>query len=170
MIIELENIGVRANAIDETIAAADIGLDTLGARLTGPVRFRGETVRVDGKAHLRGTLQVGVTVDCSRCLEPIERPTELFFDAIFVSSDMMPEDADTALTDSDLDESVAEGGVIDVADALREQILLDLPDHPVCREICKGLCPKCGGNRNLIDCKCEENEIDPRWAALKDLK
>ena len=114
--------------------------------------------------------QVDAAVDCSRCLEPIERPTELFFDAIFVSSDMMPEDADTALTDSDLDESVADGGVIDVADALREQIMLDLPDHPVCREICKGLCPKCGGNRNLIDCKCEENEIDPRWAALKDLK
>ncbi|MBX7053906.1 MAG: DUF177 domain-containing protein [Pyrinomonadaceae bacterium] len=170
MIIELENIGVRAKEIDESIAAADIGLDTAGACLEGTVRFRGEAVRIDGKAHLRGTVQVAAKVDCSRCLEPIERPIETFFDAIFVSSDMMPEDAETVLADADLDESVAEGGIIDVAETLREQILLDLPDHPVCSETCKGLCPKCGGNRNLIDCKCEENEIDPRWAALRDLK
>lgn len=170
MIIELENIGVRAKAIDETIAAADIRLDVSGAILTEPVRFRGEAVRIDGKAHLRGTLLGAATVDCSRCLEPIERPIEVFFDASFVGPDMIPDDAETALADADLDESVAEDRKIDVSETLREQILLDLPDHPVCNEVCKGLCPKCGGNRNLIDCKCEENEIDPRWAALKDLK
>ncbi|MGH7783338.1 MAG: DUF177 domain-containing protein, partial [Candidatus Binatia bacterium] len=54
-------------------------------------------------------------------------------------------------------------------EVVREQILLDLPDQVFCTENCRGLCPKCGANRNLIDCKCEEDNVDPRWAALNNL-
>jgi uncharacterized protein len=53
---------------------------------------------------------------------------------------------------------------------VREQILLNLPEQVFCKEDCKGLCQKCGANRNLIDCKCDSDETDPRWAALKNLK
>jgi len=169
MNIELENIGARAKAIDESITAAEIGLDLTGTELVENVRFRGEAVRIDGKTHLRGTILAEASVDCTRCLEPINRPIEIFFDSVYVGPDNIPSEAEAALAAADLDESVAEDGKIDVVEALREQILLDLPDHPACKEDCMGLCPKCGGNRNLIDCRCEENEVDPRWAALKDL-
>ncbi|HEV8596474.1 MAG TPA: DUF177 domain-containing protein, partial [Candidatus Dormibacteraeota bacterium] len=39
----------------------------------------------------------------------------------------------------------------------------------LCREDCRGLCPVCGGNRNLVTCACPERAADPRLAALKDL-
>ncbi|HEX8637491.1 MAG TPA: DUF177 domain-containing protein, partial [Pyrinomonadaceae bacterium] len=68
------------------------------------------------------------------------------------------------------DIAVLDNNKIDVAEIVREQILLNLPEPVYCRDDCKGLCPQCGANRNLIDCKCEEKEIDPRWAALKGLK
>jgi uncharacterized protein len=45
-----------------------------------------------------------------------------------------------------------------------------LPEQAFCREDCRGLCEKCGANQNLIDCKCEEKEIDPRWQGLRELK
>jgi uncharacterized protein len=69
-----------------------------------------------------------------------------------------------------LEIAILESNNIDVAELVREQILLNLPEQVFCAEDCKGLCPQCGANRNLIDCKCEEKEIDPRWAALKNLK
>jgi uncharacterized protein len=46
---------------------------------------------------------------------------------------------------------------------------LNLPEQVFCREDCRGLCAKCGANRNATDCGCEEKEIDPRWAGLKNL-
>jgi uncharacterized protein len=39
----------------------------------------------------------------------------------------------------------------------------------LCRSDCLGLCPQCGGNRNLDECHCDEDPIDPRWAALQTL-
>ena len=62
-----------------------------------------------------------------------------------------------------------EGSEIDLAEIAREQILLDLPQQFFCKDDCKGLCEKCGTNLNLKDCDCEDDEIDPRWAALKNL-
>ena len=59
---------------------------------------------------------------------------------------------------------------LDLKEIIREQILLNLPEQVFCTPDCKGLCPKCGANRNLIDCNCNETEIDPRWAALKNLR
>jgi uncharacterized metal-binding protein YceD (DUF177 family) len=80
-----------------------------------------------------------------------------------------PDADEIQLGSSDLDESLLPDGQIDLAEVVREQLILQTDEPVVCQEDCLGLCPKCGGNRNLIDCRCEENEIDPRWAALKNL-
>ena len=59
--------------------------------------------------------------------------------------------------------------VLDLSDMAAEQVLLALPMRVVCAEECAGLCPQCGGNRNLEGaCRCEP-ETDPRWAALRDI-
>jgi uncharacterized protein len=47
---------------------------------------------------------------------------------------------------------------------------LALPMKPLCRDDCRGLCPVCGGNRNLVACACAQRTPDPRLAVLKDLK
>jgi uncharacterized protein len=54
-------------------------------------------------------------------------------------------------------------------DVLREQVLLSLPARTLCREDCKGLCPRCGHNLNTDPCECDPAPADPRWAALSDL-
>ena len=57
---------------------------------------------------------------------------------------------------------------------LREMVLdslfASLPVLPLCRDDCRGICPRCGANRNLEDCGCEEVQLDPRWSALDVLR
>ena len=48
--------------------------------------------------------------------------------------------------------------------------MLLLPTHPLCREDCAGLCPRCGADRNRVACGCAAGETDPRWAALAAFK
>jgi len=170
MIIDLENIGARPKAIEAVFRPDEIKLDVDGAVLGDNVAFEGVTERINGKAHLRGEIRALVTLDCTRCLEPTETAIDESFDSIYVDPTEAPSEAEIILGAEQLDESIADEGRIDIAESVREQIMLALPDHPLCREDCKGLCPKCGGNRNLIDCQCEENEIDPRWAALKNFR
>ena len=61
-----------------------------------------------------------------------------------------------------------EGGLL-LEDVLREQVLLSLPAKTLCREDCKGLCPRCGRDLNSEPCACDTAPADPRWTALSDL-
>ncbi|MFZ9580934.1 MAG: YceD family protein [Ilumatobacteraceae bacterium] len=45
-----------------------------------------------------------------------------------------------------------------------------MPDSPVCRPDCAGLCPACGADRNGGDCGCRIETPDPRWAGLDAIR
>ena len=167
MIIDLVNVVPRPIAVETVYDASEIDLDSEDARLISNAQFQGETERVGGKAHLRGTIDSQVQTTCSRCLETVDQGLAITFDDVFV--DRSNQEIDLELSEELLDESIVENGLIDLKEVVREQILLALPEHPLCKEECRGLCPKCGENRNLISCRCEENEMDPRWSALKDI-
>ena len=64
----------------------------------------------------------------------------------------------------------ADGGRADLRLVAAEQILLNLPLKPVCREGCRGLCPTCGTNRNRIECDCRRQAPDLRLAPLEELR
>jgi uncharacterized protein len=63
-----------------------------------------------------------------------------------------------------------EGDRVDLEPLVRDAVLLELPQAPLCDEGCKGLCPTCGANRNEGTCTCDTTPRDPRWAALDELK
>jgi len=170
MIIELANVPIRRKPIELTFQPDQIDLYADEAVLAGPVAFTGETEKVDERVHVRGTVKAEADVACFRCLEPVRKNLDISFDDVYVGPEEEPDDDEVVLADEDLDVAIAEDGEIDMADVVREQLLLALDDQVLCRDDCRGLCPKCGGNRNLLDCKCIENEIDPRWSALKGLK
>ena len=67
-------------------------------------------------------------------------------------------------------EYLAEGGRAELDVIASEQIYLNLPLKPLCREDCQGLCPTCGANRNRLKCGCRSEELDPRLAPLLELK
>ena len=62
------------------------------------------------------------------------------------------------------------GDQLDLEPLVRDAVLLELPQAPLCAEACAGLCPVCGVNRNHGTCSCETQPTDPRWAALDVLR
>jgi uncharacterized protein len=101
-----------------------------------------------------------VTAECRRCLTPTRAQVDEELHLLF--ADATDEESDES------DEYLLEprAPTIDLRPALREQWLLAAPGFALCREDCKGLCPRCGADLNLGPCGCAPN-IDPRWAALK---
>jgi uncharacterized protein len=58
---------------------------------------------------------------------------------------------------------------VDIAEDVRQTIVLSVPLKILCSEACKGLCPRCGKNRNIEECHCAETTTDPRWEQLRTL-
>ena len=53
---------------------------------------------------------------------------------------------------------------------VREEVLLAIPDAPLCRDDCPGLCPVCGADLQTAPCECETAVGDDRWAILDQLR
>jgi uncharacterized protein len=61
-------------------------------------------------------------------------------------------------------------GRLDLETWVRDAIALALPEQILCRPECAGLCPVCGKDLNLEPHEHVEQETDPRWAALLELR
>ena len=170
MIIDLTRIEGEPLPLDVSISPGEIDLDHEFVRLTGDIAVKGEIAKHIAQTDVRGEIATKIEIDCTRCLQPVAQDLKIPFDVSFITPEYDATARETELNRSELETAVFEGDELDVNELVREQILLNLPEQTFCKEDCKGLCPKCGQNRNLTDCKCEENEIDPRWAALKELK
>jgi uncharacterized protein len=59
---------------------------------------------------------------------------------------------------------------LDLSAWARDALALELPDKILCRPDCAGLCPVCGIDLNLEPHAHEQDESDPRWAALAELR
>ena len=62
------------------------------------------------------------------------------------------------------------GANLDVSSWARDAVALALPEKILCRPDCAGLCPECGKNLNDEPHTHEEQQSDPRWAALEALR
>jgi uncharacterized protein len=96
---------------------------------------------------------------CARCLKDIHKSLEVHFDkTVCAEGDIQDEDNDDYIEIHD--------GMLDIDEALVEDIILDFPIRSLCDDSCKGLCPKCGTDLNTGSCSCVTKEIDPRLAPL----
>lgn len=168
MIIDLGTLGKAAKPIEHAFGPDEIELSD-GMRLVEPARFAGEVRRDEVRTEVRGHISAKIAADCVRCLNSVEQPVEIDFDDIFIDAEHEPTDDEIQVSGVDLDVSLLTESSIDLTEIVREQLILGAEEPSLCDEDCRGLCPKCGENRNLIDCKCEDDDIDPRWAALKNL-
>jgi len=137
--------------------------------LNGPLRLSGRVAQSKSKVVITGQLEGRGHIDCDRCLKPVELPLAGDFRVEYVTPETYEATNQVELNESDMQLSVFDGEAIDLDDLVREQILLTLPSRVLCEDDCKGLCPVCGSDRNIVSCQCETNEIDPRWKALREL-
>jgi uncharacterized protein len=120
--------------------------------------------------RIRGSFSGKFQVPCARCVEPVEIPLAADFDLIFkpVGADSDSPERSITAQETEIGYYLKDGLVLE--DVLREQVLLSLPVKTLCKPDCKGLCPRCGVNRNSQTCSCEEGPSDPRWQALAGLR
>lgn len=117
----------------------------------GDVRFDFYVQCVCDELIVNGSVQAEVQVQCSRCTQIFSTKIE---DSAFLRTFPLM------------------GGVyeLDITEYIREAIVLDLPNFPLCDEACSGLCPHCGTNLNTGSCDCTEEEGPSAWDALGGLK
>jgi uncharacterized protein len=121
--------------------------------------------------RVRGKLIVHTEAPCDRCLDTAAFPLEDQFDLRYYPADQFgDEGGEKAIDDESSDVAYYEGNRLDLNEILREVVLLALPMQLVCSETCKGICPTCGQNRNVQDCRCEVPAVDDRWSQLKNLR
>ncbi|MGB7266402.1 MAG: DUF177 domain-containing protein [Terracidiphilus sp.] len=118
------------------------------------------------KGRFAGTFQV----PCARCVEPVELPLAGEFDLIFRPVGVDGDAPERSITASETEIGYYQKDSLLLEDVLREQVLLSLPVRTLCKPDCKGLCPRCGANRNTQPCSCDEGPTDPRWGALTGLR
>ncbi len=116
------------------------------------VVFTSPNVSVSGK------IACFVCGSCDRCLEKVSKQFVLSFNQTFLK-----DQAD------DGESYCYSGSKLDVTKAVQDEIVLSLPTLLLCKEDCKGLCPKCGANRNTTDCGCNTQK-ENAFSALLNLK
>ena len=147
----------------ELVVAQD-DLDVVDPHLSGDIAVDLVLESAVDDIGVTGRLTVAWADECRRCLTPL--------------ADMLLVDVDERYAEPDptgyrLVDPAAfpiEHGQIDLTPMVREEILLAVPDAPLCRPDCAGLCPTCGADRNVAPCACDTEVRDDRWAVLDALR
>jgi uncharacterized metal-binding protein YceD (DUF177 family) len=145
--IGVDGVPVNVAVSAEWLAAACPDIDArpapAGLNLRGSITPTGDDylLRADLRGDLEGT--------CARCLEPARVHVDVPIVITYVSAgkeDVPEEDED------DVGLVTFTGGELDLSSQVRDELVLAIPFNPLCHEGCKGLCPLCGGNRNVVGC------------------
>lgn len=147
----------------------------------GPAKFEGiipasdikgkvQIMRIDKGFNVAvKNTEIKMKLNCEKCLKPITPTIKIdFFEKQFLLNEpKQPEDPnDLYLVDK-------KHLTINLAEPLRQEIILHFPVVQVCSESCKGICPKCGTDLNKKKCKCkidQKNDTSNKpLAVLKEL-
>lgn len=131
-----------------TLAPDDPALEGLGLVFGRQVTVSGRLQATEGEDYLwRGHLRATVIGECRRCLTRVEQGIDDQVDVLFSPDPDLADDPSVyALPPNPV--------VIDVTGAVREELALRASAFPLCREDCKGLCPRCGADLNAGPCGC----------------
>jgi uncharacterized protein len=118
-----------------------------------------------------GRLRARLQVNCRRCLEPYDVDVVIDLEEEFHPTALIGDSPVDRVPREEEDEALLIDAhhILDLSEVIRQELWLATPMDLLCRPDCAGLCPNCGGNRNLGECQCGQEAIDPRWLALQEL-
>ena len=172
MFFSVKELELKKLRFDVSFSPGEIQYED-GLRQATPLAVQGSAellANTLGEIRIRGHVNVRMQADCDRCLEPAEFPIDSDFDLFYRPANRKGFDEEVEIDEGEAEIAFYEGGGIELKDVLREFVLLAMPMQRICGENCRGICPACGQNRNLVNCGCETKPIDDRWSALKNLQ
>jgi uncharacterized protein len=163
----------RGRTLEREFLLRDAGLDYRGDRyrVGRPARVRARLVNTGKavRAEVAGHLDLECT--CDRCLDPFSFGVDVAYAEEFLT----PAQAVRAgvegggSDDGHVRRTVVQADLVSLDEGFWQAVILSLPMKRLCRPDCRGICPRCGRNRNHDRCACPEREADPRLAALERL-
>lgn len=139
-------------------------------RVVAPVALAFDIFKDKQAFRLAGRVQTILEMKCSRCLEPFSVPVDQEFDLRYQPHTRNTGESEKEIEEDDLTTAFYEKDEIDLGQLMHEQFVLALPMKPLCGDVCKGLCVVCGTNLNTTTCDCKPVWVDPRFAALRELR
>lgn len=125
-----------------------------------PVKVQASAVNRASLVELNVKAVFDYTTRCDRCFDEIVKHLEFTF-VHGLAVKLMNDENDDYIETPDY--------TLELDEVVISDILLNLPSKMLCKEDCKGLCPKCGKNLNLGECDCDKKQIDSRLEILKQL-
>ncbi len=122
-----------------------------------PLEYDLEAQKMEGGILVTGSLRMDLKCECARCLKEFEHRLELEHWACH-----LPLEGE--------EKAVISNDCVDLTPYMREDILLELPQHPLCKPECGGLPKKAIGKTKKTNGVRPTRESGSAWAELNKLK
>lgn len=134
MKIFINQVPAEGLVLEEEIKPGELDLETELIKYRSNLKVRAQVSRVISALIVKLDMRADLLALCSRCLADFQ--WQFYKEAVL----NFPLDGDST--------------VIDLNPDIREEVMLDYPMKPLCKQSCKGLCQKCGKNKNEGGCPC----------------
>lgn len=162
MIIKIANLSLGEHYFDFVEKIEDIDLNE---PFFGEVNTKVKLNKLSDQLIADVSSDLSVEFECDRC-------TRKYNDRIISSYQMiyMIRNDNNVSEDINITFITRETDRININNDVREFAILSIPMKKLCKEDCKGLCPRCGADLNFEECKCQKDEINPIWLPLIENK
>jgi uncharacterized protein len=150
--------GVHEFSFREPVAEVD-----LGKEFSGEVEVDVMLEKSGKRFYVKADVRTGGIFSCDRCTSPFTLALRSTFQMYYIWD---PGDAEL-LDPSEVHIIPAGLPIIDLAEDVRQTVLLAVPLKLLCSEDCRGLCPRCGVDLNKESCVCPPEEGEGRWETLR---
>lgn len=149
--------GTEKTISQQVDAPAGLGLDVLKVVEGSPIDLELRLECVMEGVLATGSASAVAEGECVRCLIDIEFPLDVRFQELYLYGE--PDEDELALEDE----------ILDLEPVLRDAVVIELPQNPLCNQECPGLCAECGARLADDPDHTHGPVIDPRWSALTEL-
>ncbi len=158
---ELFSQTVSDVTVDRVLELKELSFGTDTYKVVEPIQVHLALNMMDTDEYLvRGSITTTLTIPCNRCMDDVINEVKADFTKEFKTSTVDDED--------DMSEYL-EGVVLNLEKLVLDEVYMNVPMKVLCNEDCRGICKSCGKNLNHTACDCEDDNVDPRLAGLKDL-
>lgn len=137
--------------------------------ISSPISAQLRIEKLETEVIVSGDLAAEVKLQCSRCLKDFSSKITIPVNVVYHPVEELKGEDKYEVRHEELDMDFYSGEELDIPNLLKEQLILNIPMKPLCDDLCKGICPVCGGDLNIEKCKCTITKTDPRFEGLKKL-
>jgi uncharacterized protein len=169
--VELRSLDKGDVVLDKKGLPEALGIELNPELIHEPLETHCEVTQSGESILVKGWVAGRMFLPCDRCLKKFERDFKSFFEVHYSHrDDSQAPDEEEELAPEDMETVFFDGETLDLGDQVRQTVLLTVPMRVLCKEECRGLCPRCGCDRNQESCECTDLPGDSRWESLKKWK